>query len=169
MKKRLSIILTLLVFFAGCGCDISTKNWARKNLENKTSLVLIEKILELRYVENDSTAFSLLHNVDLKIKKPLLTILPILVLLFFLIYLYRIKDFSLLNLFTFAFISSGAMGNIFDRLRFGYVVDFIHLHYKDTFNWPVFNVADMLVCAGAALLLISFLKNRKEEILPGHR
>ena len=54
----------------------------------------------------------------------------------------------------FALIIGGAIGNLVDRLRFGYVVDFIHWYWRD-FSWPVFNLADSAIVAGAALLVVA--------------
>jgi len=54
-----------------------------------------------------------------------------------------------------ALVAGGALGNLVDRLRFSYVVDFIHVRY-----WPVFNVADIAIVAGAGLLLIASFASR---------
>lgn len=56
----------------------------------------------------------------------------------------------------FALIIGGALGNLIDRLRFGYVVDFVHWYWRD-FSWPVFNVADSAIVAGAVLLVVASL------------
>ncbi len=58
-----------------------------------------------------------------------------------------------------ALIMGGALGNVIDRLAYGYVIDFIHAHY-DKHYWPAFNVADMAISVGAALLII-------DSIFPG--
>ena len=56
---------------------------------------------------------------------------------------------------AFTAIATGAVGNnLLDRLMYGFVVDFIHWHIGDTFDWPVFNVADSLVVVGVGLLLL---------------
>ncbi|MCE2944849.1 MAG: signal peptidase II [Lysobacteraceae bacterium] len=56
----------------------------------------------------------------------------------------------------FALIIGGALGNLIDRVRFGYVVDFVHWYWRD-FSWPVFNVADSAIVAGAVLLVLASL------------
>lgn len=61
----------------------------------------------------------------------------------------------------FALIIGGALGNLIDRLRFGYVVDFIHWYWRD-FHWPVFNIADASIVAGAVTLVLF-------SVLPGAR
>jgi signal peptidase II len=59
-------------------------------------------------------------------------------------------------------ILSGAIGNLIDRAVFGFVIDFINLHYQD-FYWPVFNVADIAITLGVMLLLLVDLKQEKSK------
>lgn len=62
-----------------------------------------------------------------------------------------------------ASILGGAIGNVIDRIVYGHVVDFIHAHYQDMY-WPAFNVADMAITLGAALLILdTFLAPRRER------
>lgn len=56
-----------------------------------------------------------------------------------------------------ALILGGALGNLYDRITLGYVVDFLYLHYQ-TFYWPAFNVADSAICVGVTILLIDSFK-----------
>ncbi len=64
------------------------------------------------------------------------------------------QKFELLGL---SFVLSGAVGNLIDRTAYGFVIDFIDLHYQD-FYWPVFNVADIAISLGVAVLLFSEFK-----------
>jgi signal peptidase II len=61
----------------------------------------------------------------------------------------------------YSLIISGALGNLVDRFRFGYVVDFIEWYYK-SYSWPVFNIADSCIVLGAALLIL-FSFGKKDE------
>jgi signal peptidase II len=64
---------------------------------------------------------------------------------------------------AFGLIVSGAMGNVIDRLRFGYVVDFLDIHLAGM-HWPAFNVADSCICVGAVLLIADeFVKMRQAK------
>ena len=56
-----------------------------------------------------------------------------------------------------ALILGGALGNLYDRITLGYVVDFLYFHYQ-TFYWPAFNVADSAICVGVAVLLLDSFK-----------
>ena len=57
---------------------------------------------------------------------------------------------------SFAFILGGALGNLIDRFNHGHVIDFFHFHIAN-WSWPIFNVADSLICVGAGLLLLSLV------------
>jgi signal peptidase II len=61
-----------------------------------------------------------------------------------------------------AMILGGALGNLYDRVMLGHVVDFIVLHYQ-TYEWPAFNIADSAICIGAALLILDMFKGRKTK------
>lgn len=65
------------------------------------------------------------------------------------------------NALPFAMVISGALGNVVDRVRFGYVVDFVQWYWRD-FHWPVFNLADSCIVVGAALLVIGSLWPAKQ-------
>lgn len=73
------------------------------------------------------------------------------------IYLLRKHKTEKLFCFALALVLGGALGNLYDRLTLGYVVDFLLFHYQ-TWYWPAFNVADSAICVGVALLLIDSFK-----------
>ncbi len=66
------------------------------------------------------------------------------------------------NALPFALVISGALGNVIDRIRFGYVVDFVQWYWRD-FHWPVFNLADSCIVVGATILVIAGLFAPKPE------
>ena len=61
-------------------------------------------------------------------------------------------------------VRGGAIGNLIDRVRLGKVVDFIHVHYADVWHYPIFNIADMAICIGVAIIVIDmlFLEGKRE-------
>ena len=75
------------------------------------------------------------------------------------IYLLIKENFS--EYMPFSFVLAGALGNLYDRIYYGYVIDFIEFYYKD-FSWPIFNVADIAISIGIILLLYNmFLGGKK--------
>ena len=80
------------------------------------------------------------------------------------IYLIRKHQSQKLFCFALALVLGGALGNLYDRLTLGYVVDFLLFHYHGyQYYWPAFNVADSAITLGVILLLIDGLKNQKVE------
>src|SRR5262249_23999147 len=108
---------------------------------------LLGQFLELAYVQNSGVAFSLLSSDSIKF-------LFIAIAIGVIGYLYwrNRDDGSLLLKFSFGLVVGGAIGNLIDRFRLGYVVDFIHFHIPGRFEFAVFNVADSAISIGVVLL-----------------
>ena len=131
------------------GCDHATKVVAREALMEGRVITLIKGWLDLRYTENFDTAFSLSRSWSGSSKSMLLTGLGVLTTVVVMVIAWRRRDKSTpFERAGLALVVAGAIGNTLDRVRRGYVVDFIHVHH-----WPIFNVADALVVVGAVLLL----------------
>lgn len=73
------------------------------------------------------------------------------------IWIARLKEALFCQMLALALILGGAIGNLIDRIRIGYVIDFIDLYYK-THHWPVFNLADSAICIGGAWLAIEWMR-----------
>jgi signal peptidase II len=113
----------------------------------KPSIPLLGPFLELAYVQNSGVAFSLLSSDSIKFLFIALAIAVI-------GYLYwRNRDNgSLLLKFSFGLVVGGALGNLIDRFRLSYVIDFIHFHIPGVFEFAVFNIADSAISVGVVLL-----------------
>ena len=64
---------------------------------------------------------------------------------------------------AYSFVIGGALGNLYDRIVYGYVIDFIEIHYNN-FYWPIFNIADVAISIGIILLLYSMFSNNKKKL-----
>ena len=162
--------IDILIIFAGVILDQVTKYFAVLYLKGQEAILLIPGVLELRYLENRGAAFGILQGG----KIVFLIITPI-VLLVAAYVLFRMPDggkYLVLNILLDCIII-GAVGNMIDRIRLDYVVDFIYISLID---FPIFNVADMFVSiatvVGAVLLLFgpgykdedfSFLSLKKKD------
>ena len=113
--------------------------------------MLIDGVLELQYLENRGSAFGILQNQKFFILFVGITFL--IVLLFFLFKLPQQKKYCILHILL-ASIIAGGIGNMIDRFRLDYVVDFISFVL---INYPIFNVADIYVVVGTIGLFILFL------------
>ena len=132
--------------------DRVTKFLTLKFLFAKGSVSLLP-FFGLTYVENRGSAFGLFQNANL-----FLLILSLFVLL--LMFIWR-KDIFVVGNWAkcgYYLIFAGALGNIYDRIFLGYVVDFLDFHF-----WPVFNIADSSISIGAVLIAISILMEGKRR------
>ena len=115
------------------------------------SINLISEILKFNFAKNYNIAFSLPLGGMLLLG---LVIICLVLLLFYFSYLFFKKDFSKFNCVIFVFL--GAISNLIDRLRYGYVIDYLDLKY-----FTIFNLADVMISGGVAcLLLLIFLEER---------
>ena len=150
----------LILFFAGIVLitvlDQFAKYLAVGGLSGVSTIPLIKNIFHLTYCENSGAGFGVFAN-----HTNLLSIASILVVAFVLVYVFvkRPKD-KLLNL-SLMFMIGGAVGNLIDRIRLGYVVDFLDFCLID---FPIFNVADCFITVGAVILAvyIIFFSEKKE-------
>jgi signal peptidase II len=150
MARRIAFSGLVLLVLALVGCDHATKAVAEAELTQSGPMALVPGVLELRYVENDDTAFSLTRNLSSRIKAPLLAAASTLGLLgVFAMIRRKYPRAGSGERVALAFLAAGAIANVVDRVRRGYVVDFIYLHH-----WPVFNVADVLIVLGMGWLLV---------------
>lgn len=140
------IVIVFIVFLL----DQITKYFAVMNLKFVNSKVIIKNFLEFTYVENRGAAFGIMQGR--KIFFVLITLAAIGYILFFLF--KKSSRLSFMTKLALSLILSGALGNFFDRLRLSYVVDFIFLRFWGLYDFPVFNIADIAIVVGGALLLI---------------
>jgi signal peptidase II len=151
---------------AACGIylvDQVTKAWAVRALyRTGESRTLIDGFLDLTYAENRGIAFGQLQEGG-SFGRWFFVALAVAAVLAVLFFFFRTSRSDDLVLGACALLLAGIAGNLTDRARFGYVIDFIYVHYR-SFHWPVFNVADMSICAGAFLLIFDmFFTGRKER------
>ena len=136
----LEIIIVLLIVAA----DQITKYIAIEYLQPLKTVTVLEGIFSLSYVENRGAAFGILQN-----QRWFLIILPILIVAAIIIYLAKHRNESLLTRICLSVIVGGAVGNLIDRIKLGYVVDM----FEATFiEFPVFNTADIAVVCGTIIL-----------------
>jgi|LSQX01.3.fsa_nt_gb signal peptidase II len=138
--------------------DQYTKYLAMNKLIEYDTYPIFEGVFHLTYVENRGAAFGMFQN-----KKILFVVITSLILIAIVYYILKYKPKSKLLLISLSIIIGGALGNLIDRVRFGYVVDFLDFNL---INWPVFNVADSLVVIGTILLsyyLIFMYEEKKEK------
>ncbi|CDF07606.1 lipoprotein signal peptidase [Firmicutes bacterium CAG:95] len=150
--KRASLLVTdFMLFVILVIADQLTKHLAVVRLKNQAAYNLINGILEFNYLENRGAAFGVLQNQ--KYFFVFVALIFIGVIVFVLIKVPTQKKYYSLNILL-VMIAAGAVGNMIDRVRYDYVVDFIYLV---CIQFPIFNMADIYVTTATVILVFQIL------------
>ncbi|MFC3094723.1 signal peptidase II [Alteromonas sediminis] len=115
----------------------------------------------LTYVHNYGAAFSFLHSAG-GWQRWFFTAIALGVSIMILWWLKQTPKQQLLLPIAFSFVLGGALGNVYDRIAYGYVIDFLDFYIND-WHWPAFNIADSAIFIGAALLIIDMFVNKESN------
>jgi len=150
-RSQIDIVISITITFIVIAVDRLTKTFFSNLLSYAESLPVIKNILHFTLVHNTGIAFGFFKDQGI-----VFIIIPIIAiaLLIFNIYYYRQNNEALSHVYIIAFslILGGAIGNLYDRIIYGYVIDFIDFRV-----WPVFNFADMAISIGAVIIAIMCL------------
>lgn len=142
------LILALAVIIV----DQLTKDYVQRNMDLGTSLPVFQDFFHITYILNPGAAFGILEYKTGLLVSVAIIIIP------GLIYLYRHipRDLKLLRM-SFGFLAGGTIGNVIDRVKTGYVIDFLDFRI-----WPIFNIADIAIVCGVAFMIWTLLQTNKE-------
>jgi signal peptidase II len=144
--------------------DWLTKQWALSALTFKTPVEVIAGFWNWTLVHNTGAAFSFLADAG-GWQQWFFGSLAVIISIACVWMLAKSSRSDWRNALPLALIVGGALGNLIDRIRFGYVVDFVHWYWRD-FHWPVFNIADSAITLAAILLItFSIFPGKKPEVL----
>lgn len=116
--------------------------------------VVIEGLLDLEYAENCGAAFGLMRNAPALARRVVFGVAAVVAVVALFTLFWQGRGGPMFA-WSVPLVASGALGNLIDRVRYGYVVDFIHVHYEPwNFDYPTFNVADIAITVGVALLIL---------------
>jgi signal peptidase II len=150
-----------LVSLAVLLMDQWTKGVVMRTFQVHESREVVSGLFDLTYVQNSGAAFGLFASVDSSVKAIVLNSVAVLVFLIVSGYALRSSHKSVRLQVGLALILGGAVGNLLDRVRFTYVVDFLDFSISGH-HWPAFNLADSAICAGVALLFLDMLQREDE-------
>lgn len=169
--------LCALAALALLALDLGTKHWALETLSTARvgalpvvceevdgvrrpqrlatePIPVIGEILGLDYAENCSAAFGLARQLPAPVRRAVLASFALLAVVVLFVGLARGYG-NRAYVWAVPLVAAGALGNMIDRVRLGYVVDFIHVQYRPwDFDYPVFNVADIVIAIGVTLLVL---------------
>jgi signal peptidase II len=158
-KKTLRWILLLVMIALNIGCDQVSKSIVRNKIDYDETISVIKNHFILTKVENTGAFLSAGNNLPNAVRFILLSLLPILVLgygLFYVIYKANLPKPMQIGL---CFLIGGGIGNVYDRLVYGSVTDFMHMDFG-LFRTGVFNLADVSIMIGIGTLFFLSLKNQ---------
>lgn len=143
MQKIIKITSSLLLI------DILIKLLVKNNMLVNESIKIINNFFYITYVKNTGAAWSILSG-----KQTFLIIFSIIVIALLVFYLVKKKSYLNLEVIGYSLLLSGALGNLIDRILYGYVIDYFSF-YIFSYSFPIFNFADSCIVIGIVLLFIS--------------
>lgn len=155
MKRYLPLLLLMAAIVL---LDQGTKALVVRSLALHEYVPLVDGLLSLSHVRNRGAAFGILSDWDLPHQTVLLSALSLGALLAIALYFVKLPATARLPRVALALVLGGAVGNLLDRLRLGYVVDFLHAYWR-RYQWPDFNVADSAITVGVTLLVLDILRS----------
>jgi signal peptidase II len=146
-------MLVLMLGFLIAAADQVVKELVRRNFYEGESVSVISGFFSLTYVRNTGAAWGMFDGSNVALALFSLAVLILLVVL-----RRHFIGTSLWQRLALGLMAGGILGNLFDRLRLGYVVDFLHF-YRGGYHFPSFNIADAAICTGVFLYLITSFRS----------
>jgi len=157
LPRSVQIMLILAISFCFTILDQVTKQLVREHFVLGERLPMIPGFFNLTYVRNTGAAWGMLSGLN-----SWLVLLSIIILGFLIFFRRAFLSDTVMHQVAAGLMLSGIIGNLIDRIRLGYVVDFLDFH--PGFDFPSFNVADASICTGVGLYLLSqLIANRTAE------
>ena len=119
--------------------------------------VVLENFWSYVYAENPGAAWSFLHDAPDYFRTPFFLVVSLAAMVFIVVYYRKTTRSQWLLRLALALVLGGALGNFFDRVRLGYVIDFIDWHWYSRYTWPTFNVADSAITVGVVIMAADML------------
>lgn len=155
MKLYFSLILAAIILVL----DLLSKHWVEFNLSYGQQIVITD-FFNLVLAYNAGAAFSFLSDASGWQRWFLSTIAALVAVL--IVYLLYKHTSNRLFCFALSLILGGALGNLWDRITLGHVVDFMDFHVVG-YHWPAFNLADSAIFCGACLLILDSIRNGRND------
>lgn len=156
----------MAVLLSNIGCDQISKNIVRQRIDYYERIELVNSHVTLTKIENSGAFLSLGDSMPAPLKILFLNILPVLMLVLALFYILFKTSLSRLTLVGICCVIGGGVGNLYDRIMFGSVTDFVHIDFV-LFETGIFNMADVSIMAGMFIILLDSFLNRSGQNQPG--
>jgi signal peptidase II len=160
MKVKIGrVVVIFFVLLANIGCDQISKSYVRERVDFDEQISLVSNYVTLMKVENTGAFLSWGNSLPDALRFIILSLLPLMVLGFGLGYLILKSSLSKQTMLGIAFVIGGGIGNIYDRLIYGSVTDFLHIDLGIV-QTGIFNLADVSIMMGVFIVLMDSLTKR---------
>jgi len=161
---KLSRTLSIVLLIAGTiAADQISKIIVRAKVVPYQESSILGNYFTLNNVENTGAFLGMGSDLNPTIKLIFLMILPVFVLGYLLYYIFKNRDMETYGLIALCSIAGGGIANVFDRIVYGSVTDFLHIDLGGVFRTGIFNLADLSVTTGMIILLMGSFTNRNKE------
>jgi signal peptidase II len=160
LKYLILLVLTAIVV----ALDQWTKVLVLQHFRYGETVSMITGYFNLTYIQNTGAAFGMFAKADPAFRVPFFLVVP-LVALGSIGYIFRkLPDNDIKLSVALSLVVGGAVGNLIDRMRLGFVVDFLDFHWQSLYHFPAFNVADSAICVGVAILMLDLAFKEEESV-----
>jgi signal peptidase II len=165
MKFETKYFALILIAGAIVALDQATKMYIHTSFTEGEQINVIANYFDITYVRNNGAAFGLGGNMPATLRSLFFLSVPPAVMLIILTMLWSTPSKQKLQVTALSLVFGGAIGNYIDRIRFGYVVDFLDFHFRNLYTWPAFNVADIAIVVGVCMIIYEILLEWRQESL----
>jgi len=159
-RPLIRIVLIVTVVLVNIGCDQVSKKIVRHNVYPYEMIHLLDNHLTVTRVENSGAFLSAGDSMPDATKHVFLSLVPLIAVLLGFVYIFTKPGIPRNMLIGFCFVIGGGIGNLFDRMEYGSVTDFIHIRFG-VFQTGIFNLADVSIITGIVIVLLQFLFKKK--------
>jgi signal peptidase II len=171
-----SYVFLAVVALSTLVADIGSKTWAERHLDGLPGTVeLLKNHLTLLLAKNRGGAWGLLQSTSENVRRPFFLLVSVAAIAFIMTLYRRLQGHQSALKWGLPLVLGGALGNVFDRIRYGHVIDFIDAHtvYPGfvsrmlreplgvDHHWPTFNVADIAICVGVGLMAVDMFTSKR--------
>ena len=162
MSKLSGVIRTFVIvaiLISSISCDQITKSMVRSQVSGDEQISWLNDRVTLMRVENSGAFLSLGHALPSLVKQGVLILIPVLVLLTGVYFVFNRKDIQNITLIGICFVLGGGIGNIYDRIIYGSVTDFLHINFG-FFQTGIFNLADVSIMVGIFIVIFDTYRGK---------
>ncbi len=159
-----SFVFLFVVSVVSLVADVASKLWAEKRLADYQTIEVLQGHFAFNLARNKGGAWGLLGATSENVRRPFFLLVSAAAVAFIVTLYRRLGPQQRALKWGLPLVLGGALGNVFDRIRYGWVIDFIDFHMTwqgRDHHWPTFNVADIAICVGVGLMAVDMFTSRR--------